>query len=91
MSDIVRQTSLLSPAGARVVTDALNQTPVHRGTVAVPRRGASCYSEIAAQMGVTPGCCPPQGSELLRFYEGNLQVPEEKGCCPPQGREVLRW
>ncbi len=44
MSDIVRQTSLLSPAGARVVT--INLDTMMKGVnVAVPRRGASCYGK----------------------------------------------
>ena len=89
MSDIVRQTSLLSPAGARVVTDALNQTPVHRGTVAVPRRGASCYSLSAVSLKLILMVAVPRRDascyvETAKIYEKNISR-----CCPPQGREVL--
>ena len=40
---IIKESLLLSPAGARAVTLSRSNDFARRGNVAVPRRGASCY------------------------------------------------
>ena len=78
---------LLSPAGARVVTNYVYFRRSHF-RVAVPRRGASCYQGSKLWACHYMVAVPRRGASC--YVINNPIYADTLGCCPPQGRELLQ-
>ena len=60
-------------------------------TVAVPRRGASCYICKGSRRSFKTSCCPPQGRELLQMYPGAVLLTLEQWLLSPAGARVVTY
>ena len=59
--------------------------------VAVPRRGASCYTKTYERGWRYGGLLSPAGARVVTGFSERIAFAiQEKRCCPPQGRELLQ-